>query len=286
MDFVALETFKLVMDLGSVTAAAERLNTVQPNVTARLRKLEAELGVVLFNRAHRRLTPTEKAEMLLQHANGILQQVEAARHAVGVHQAGDLRMGFVSTQASKWLPAFIRDYRAAHPEAEIIVDTAATETLVREVQESRMDAAMVVEGHAGYGSGPALTATRLFSEKLVILAPPGTREAEQAFLYPLMVLRQERQGYRNFAHDLFQAMGRPAPKLMKISTLEGVIACIRAGLGYSVLPRSVIAARHLEGALSILEPDVPDIGIHLALVHRPELDRDPRMALLKRIFTA
>ncbi|WP_181905280.1 LysR family transcriptional regulator [Aestuariispira insulae] len=282
---MALETFKLVMDLGSVTAAAERLHTVQPNVTARLRKLEAELGVILFNRAHRRLTPTDKAQELLVHANEILLRVDVARQAVAGQGLGDVRMGFVSTQASKWLPAFIRDYRAAHPEAEIIVDTAATETLVREVQESRMDAAMVVEGHAGQGSGPALTATRLFSEKLVILAPPGTHSPEQAFSYPLMVLRQEQKGYRNFAHDLFQAMGREPPKLMKISTLEGVIACIRAGLGYSVLPRSVIAARHLEGALSILEPEVADIGIHLALVHRPELDRDPRMALLKRIFT-
>ena len=284
MDLVALETFKLVMDLGSVTAAAEKLNTVQPNVTARLRKLEAELGTALFLRAHRRLTPTHEAHKLLDYANAISTLVQAAKNAVSPSSTGDIRFGFVSTQAARWLPHFISRYKDSYPKADIRVDTGATESLVSEVVGCRMDAALVVENHAGYAASPDLVTRNLFPEKLVVVAPPGTADLEQAFTYPLMVLRQEAKGYRNFAHDLFQSMGRDLPHLMRITTLDGVLACIRSGLGYSVLPSSVVQSRQLQQDLTILSPEAPDIGIQIALVYRAELKRDPRITHLTEIF--
>ena len=68
MDLAALRIFRAVAQDGSVTQAALRLNTVQSNVTARIRQLEDELATLLFDRINRRLIITPAGRLLLDYA--------------------------------------------------------------------------------------------------------------------------------------------------------------------------------------------------------------------------
>ncbi|WP_052741716.1 LysR family transcriptional regulator [Kiloniella litopenaei] len=284
MDLSALRTFKLVMDLGSVTAAAENLNTVQPNVTARIRKLENELGVSLFLRAHRRLVPTHEAEKLLEYANAMLTLERAAKGAVNPGDAGHIRMGFVDTQASHLLPRFITEYRRFHPDAEISVDTGVSGFLNRAVDECRLDAAVVVDRRKRSTDQDSLTTHMLFTEPLVYIAPQGLTRLEQALELPIMVLIQEGCGYRNFAIDWYRAQNLTAPKMMEISTLDGILACIKAGLCASVLPRSIVESFELENRAAVFPLKGDNAEIKIALVHRPEFNGDHRINLLLEMF--
>ncbi len=284
MDLPSLRTFKLVMDLGSVTAAAERLNTVQPNVTARIRKLEGDLGISLFLRAHRRLIPTHEAEKLLDYANAMLSLEQAAKEALNPRDKGHIRMGFVDTQSAHLLPLFITEYRKQHPDAEVSVDTGVSGFLNREVEACRLDAAVVVDRRKRSTDQDNLVTHMLFSEPLVYIAPKGLNKLEQALALPIMVLIQEGCGYRNFAIDWYRSQNLDAPKMMEISTLDGILACIKAGLCASVLPRSVVDSFELEGRAAIFPLPGGNAEINIALVHRPEFKNDHRIKLLCEMF--
>ena len=284
MDLSSLRTFKLVMDLGSVTAAAEHLNTVQPNVTARIRKLEGELGISLFLRAHRRLEPTHEADKLLEYANAMLTLERAAKGAVNPGDTGHIRMGFVDTQASHLLPRFITGYREIHPQAEISVDTGVSGFLNKAVEECRLDAAVVVDRRKRSTDQDNLITHMLFCEPLVYIAPQGISKLEQALELPIMVLIQEGCGYRNFAIDWYRAQSLDTPQMMEISTLDGILACIKAGLCTSVLPRSVVESFELEGRAAIFPLPGENAEINIALVHRPEFNNDHRIKSLLKMF--
>ena len=83
MSVEQLQTVVAIAEEGTLVAAARRLHLTQPPVTRRLQALEEELGVRLFLRRPRGMTPTEAGETFLDHARAILRAVEAARHAVG-----------------------------------------------------------------------------------------------------------------------------------------------------------------------------------------------------------
>ncbi len=284
MDLQSLRTFKMVMDLGSVTAAAELLNTVQPNVTARIRKLEGELGVSLFLRAHRRLIPTHEAVTLLDYANAMLSLEQAAKGAVNPRDQGHIRLGLVDTQAAHLLPIFMTRYRKQHPDAEISVDTGVSGFLNRGVEECRLDAAVVVDRRKRSTDQDNLTTHMLFSEPLVYIAPKGLSRLEQALELPIMVLIQEGCGYRNFAIDWYRAQKLIAPKVTEISTLDGILACIKAGLCASVLPKSIVQNFDLENRTAIFALPGENAEINIALVHRPEFKNDHRIKLLLEMF--
>ena len=82
MDLAALRVFRAVAEEGSVTRAAERLHTVQSNVTTRIRQLEELLDIALFDRINRRLVITPAGRLLLDYAERLLVLAEEAREAI------------------------------------------------------------------------------------------------------------------------------------------------------------------------------------------------------------
>lgn len=280
MDLQALKAFKAVMDLGSVTAAAEQLNTVQPNISARLRKLEEELDTALFLRANRKVTPTDDAHRLLDYANQILMLETAAREDVSGRATGSLRLGCTECQAPTLLPAFITGYATAFPEADIRLDTGVTEYLTREVHAGRLDAAVVVDvaGQDGLSHRP------LFPDHLALIAPENCFDIDAALTMPLMVLKQEGCGYRNYALDWCRDEGITPPKIMEISTLLGIAGCVKTGLCTAVLPQSVLPALALNQDSRLFPLTGKTAHIDMVLIFRPELARDRRIAELHQIL--
>ncbi|MCZ4279717.1 LysR family transcriptional regulator [Kiloniella laminariae] len=284
MDLQSLRTFKLVMDLGSITAAAEHLHTVQPNVTARIRKLEQDLGTALFQRAHRRLIPTHEAHELLGYANAMLSLEQAAMKAINPRDQGHIRLGFIDSQAGHLLPGVIRAYQQSYPEAEIVVDSGVSGYLNREVEDCRLDAAVVVDRRVRSRDQDNLITHKLFTEPLVYLAPRNVVSLEEALTLPIMVLVQEGGGYRNFAIDWYRSQDLVSPKVMEISTIDGIVACIRAGICASVLPLSIVESFELQSRVSRFALPGEDAEISIVLTHRPELKGDRRIGKLLQVL--
>ena len=241
MDLHDLNVFATAARLGSVTKAAKSLSTVQSNVTARIRLLERELAVQLFDRTHRGITLTPKGQQLLPYAQEMLTLAENARAAV-THPTdvrGSLRIGAMQSTASARLPEVLKAYAARHHQVDIDVETGTTEELVERVLDSRLDGAFV----ASTGERPELDAVASFVEELVIITPANYRSiGDYLHKSPLPKLLVFALGchYRRRLEHYLASEGAGVLNQMEFGTIDGIIGCVAAGLGISMLPRSVI----------------------------------------------
>lgn len=250
MDSTDLAYFTAVVEEGSVTAAARRLNCVQSNVTARIRSLETRLGVRLFNRNGRGVLPTRAAETLLPHARQVAAALAAARSSLENllnpdRPTGSLSIGSMETTAAVRLPPVLAAYHRTFPDVAISLRTGGTKLLIQELLAYQMDAALV----AGPVDHPDLIAADIGQERMVVVTAVG--KAWQPGPDPVTALCfRSTCAYRARLEGLLAALGTGQPRLLEFGTLEGIIGGVAAGIGISLLPLAAVERSPLAGALS------------------------------------
>lgn len=252
MELIGLRTFQTVVEEGGILAASRKLNTVQSNVTARIRRLEDELGVALFFRKGRGLELAPSGHVLLDYARRMLlleRQTSAAVREVG-ESAGEVRIGSMETFAALHLPTALKAVRAAHPRLELRIETNTSAALADRVLEHRLDCAFI----AGPVTHAALQFDELVVEELVQVSARGTKPVQQ----PLIIFR-EGCAYRTRALAWQRAIGHAVADAMEMGTLEGILGCVSVGLGWTLMPRRVVErSPHLADLVIEALPD--DIG--------------------------
>jgi len=233
MELVALRTFQAVVEEGGILAASRKLNTVQSNVTGRIRRLEEELGAELFFRKGRGLELAPSGRVLLDYARRMLlleRQTSAAVRQVG-ESVGELRIGAMETFAALHLPSALKAVLAEHPCLELRVCTDTSARLVEKVLTHKLDCAFV----AGPVVHPDLTFDELVVEELVQVCALGASPV----LQPLILFR-EGCAYRSRALAWQKAIGHAVADAMEFGTLEGILGCVSVGLGWTLMPRQVV----------------------------------------------
>jgi len=242
MELAELEIFRTVVAEGGVTRAAERLNRVQSNVTTRIKQLEQSIGVPLFVRDRKRLVLTAAGEALLDYAERILDLVQEAREVVSPQNPrGRLRIGSMESAAASRLPAPLAEFHQRWPEVRLELLTGPTDVMIAGVRTGKLDAALV----AGPIEDAALSATPLYKEELLLVTPRShrrVRSPEDVQLDTLIVFEQG-CAYRRHAESWFAGQGRGgAPvRTLELASYHAILACVAAGAGVAVVPRSVIA---------------------------------------------
>lgn len=251
MDAADLRIFEAVARLGGMNRAAAELNTVQSNVTARVRQLEAELGVPLFERHSRGVRPTEAGRRLLPYAQRMRQLVTDARRAVADDGTprGALTIGSLETTAAMRLSPLLADYVANHPTVDMVLRTGTTRELVEAVLQQQLDGAFV----CGPVEHEALTCEVMFREELVIATAPSLRALDALLRRPDIKLIVLRAGcsYRQRLETLLAQRGVFGARLLEFGTLDAIEACVAAGLGITLLPRSILAEAARAGRLAL-----------------------------------
>ena len=148
MELNDLLTFATVARTGSITRAADVLNTVQSNVTQRIKALEAEIGTALFERHSRGMTLTGAGRRLLPYARRMAALSREALLAArdDGEPKGPLMIGSMETTAAVRLPALLADFHSRFPAVDLSLRTAPTADLVTSVIDGTLDGAFV----AGY----------------------------------------------------------------------------------------------------------------------------------------
>src|SRR6516164_11658521 len=145
MELLDLKTFAAVARCGGVTRAAGELNTVQSNVTNRIRALEAEIGVSLFERHARGMTLTDAGRRLLPYAqrlSALSREALLAARDDGLPK-GPLAIGSMETTAAVRLPPLLADFHRRFPAVRLSLRTAPTADLVAGVLDGSLDGAFV-----------------------------------------------------------------------------------------------------------------------------------------------
>jgi len=240
MDSTALATFLAVARQGSVTAAALELHTVQSNVTARMKQLEADFDVTLFARHSRGVTLTAAGTRLLGYAQRLQALAAEAKAAVrddGVVRGG-LRIGSMETTAAVRLPEALGQFHRNHPDVQIEVRTGSTAELLEHVLAHRLDVALV----AGPINHPDLVGRAVFREELVLVAARDSGSVSRRMAQGGLTAITFRQGcsYRQRLEAQFTNRGWLPFRRLEMGTVEGILGCVGANVGVTVLPRSVV----------------------------------------------
>lgn len=254
MDTADLRMFEAVARLGVMGYAALELNTVQSNVTARIRALEESLGCRLFERHARGVSLTDEGRRLLPYAQSIPRLLRDAERAVrddGVPRGG-LAIGSLETTAALRLAPLLANYAATYPKVDLTLRTGTTCELIESVRRGSIDGAFV----CGPVVDPALDVRPMFREELALVAAPGV-ESVEALLHGgdvrVVVLRAG-CSYRQRLEALLTRLGAPAPRILEFGTLEAIFACVGAGLGITMLPRALVEKTSSAASLAILTP--------------------------------
>ncbi|MEO6216484.1 MAG: LysR family transcriptional regulator [Sphingomonas sp.] len=169
-------------DFGSFSRAADQFGIKQSTLSKRVQYLELRLGLPLFRRSTRGVTPTDTGERFLSKARRIVQDIEALdqeSRALASGAAGGLRIGFHSSLGGGNLAAVLREYRSAWPGVEIDAREDDGTRLLEAVEDGRLDLAIVT----GRSSRTSLRSLCFWSEPLVIGLPPGHPLADMQTLY-------------------------------------------------------------------------------------------------------
>jgi LysR family transcriptional regulator, cell division regulator len=254
MELTDLATFSAVARLGGITRAAEELNTVQSNVTQRVKALEAEIGTALFERHSRGMTLTGAGRRLLPYAQRMAALSREALLAArdDGEPKGPLAIGSMETTAAVRLPALLAEFHRRFPAVQLTLRTATTADLMAGVLDGTFDGAFVA-GPIGHAD---LSTTVAFHEELVLVTARRWKTLEALRLGmphtgPTALVFRVGCTYRQRLEQLFSEFGWPSAARFELGTLDGMIGCVAADMGVTLLPRAVAERSDLREAICI-----------------------------------
>ncbi|WP_025036741.1 LysR family transcriptional regulator [Bradyrhizobium sp. DOA9] len=254
MELSDIKTFAAVARTGGITRAADELNTVQSNVTQRVKALEAEIGTPLFERHSRGMTLTGAGKRLLPYAQKMAALSREALLAArdDGEPKGPLAIGSMETTAAVRLPPLLADFHRRFPAVRLSLRTAPTAELVALVLDGTLDGAFV----AGPITHDDLTATSAFREELVLVS--ARRWASLAELRagtpesgPTALVFRTGCTYRQRLEQIFVEFGWPSAARFELGTLDGMIGCVAADMGVTLLPRTVVERSAMSDAVAM-----------------------------------
>jgi DNA-binding transcriptional LysR family regulator len=253
MDVTDLKVVAAVARHGSMNKAARELNTVQSNVSARIRSLEDELGVALFQRSARGVQVTPAGRRILPFAarmSKLLMDASSAARDDG-HPKGVLEIGTLETTLALRLPRLIAQFAKAYPEVRPVVRTGTTCSLIQGVIDCKLEGAFV----AGPVNHPELHSEEAFREELVLVTSPALRNLQDVAGIEDLKTVVFRIGcsYRQRLDTLLTSLGVQAPEPLEFGSIEAIIACVSAGVGITLLPKGVVATAVREGLVNVHE---------------------------------
>ncbi|MCW1840973.1 LysR substrate-binding domain-containing protein [Prosthecomicrobium hirschii] len=256
LDLDLLRAFLAVSETGSFTAAAEVVGRTQSAVSQKILRLEDLIGARLFDRTSRSLALTEDGRRLLEPARRLLDlNDETVRLFRAPPVQGTLRLGVADDFIPHQLPGLLARFRRHHPGIHIDLRTGMSCDLVAAMARGELELAIAQRGASG------ATGRLLWREPMVWIAAAGWR-AEPDRPVPLVALPAP-CSYRRIAEAALADQGRSVQITCTASSLMGIQAAVRGGLGATVLGRSFVAP-----GLDILGaaegwPPLPEIEIVL-----------------------
>lgn len=242
-----LKIFQAVAREGSITKAAQVLNYVQSNVTARIRLLEAELGLPLFRRTNRGMLLTSAGENLLRYTDQIISLLEEARRTTQYSDVpdGSLRVGCIEAAASTYVLPVIQEYQSHYPKVQFQLHTGATHDLVQQVLTDELDGAFI------YGPihESRLNYLPVFEDELVLISEQNRADVEQLLTMPMLFF-DVGCTHRARAESLLKEKGISSYEIREFGTMEVIVNGVSAGLGVSLLPRSSVTFAEEAGRIS------------------------------------
>jgi DNA-binding transcriptional LysR family regulator len=239
IDLESLKIFRTVVDEGGVIRAAKKLNRVQSNVTTRIRQLEEHLGTRLFRREGRIKRLTAEGQILLTYADRLLRLAdETVSEMRNGKPKGVFRLGALESTAGTRLAPILSRYHSLYPDVVVELVIGTTGELVTRVVNFELEAAFVFEPF----TAPSLQTCRVFEEQLVLVTSRVNGKVSGPADLGRSTLIAFAQGcpYRKRTEEWLDSANVMPERIMEFESYHAMIACVAAGTGFAVVPKSVL----------------------------------------------
>lgn len=282
MDTTSLKTFLTIAELGSFSLAAEKLYLTQPAISKRIQSLETEMDTRLFDRIGRQSLLTPAGKILLNHAQVILQQLEDSQREISnlsQQVSGKLSFGTSHHIGLHRLPKILKQYSQLYPDVELDIHFMDSELVYQLVQSGKLELGIITIPDQDKNE---LDIISLWQDTLVFVAGKthplskrgkgkSRKNANNSRLnlrtlaeYPA-ILPSKNTITRQIVERVFQKNGISINTSLATNYLETIKMLVGVGLGWSVLPESI-----LDASVEILDMPRMQLSRQLGIVRHPQ----------------
>jgi DNA-binding transcriptional LysR family regulator len=255
MQLAQVEGFIEVARRANLSRAADALFITQPALTARLRALEAEVGVPLFRRGRRGMALTDAGRAFLPYAERAIRALRDGTSALDrLPAAEELVLGAAPAISTYVLPDLLVRYEADHPDVRLSVRTGHSEQILEMAVRGDVDIGLVRELHH-----PELETRFLYDDELVLVVQPGQPLARhhRVTLGRLrdarLILFDRTSSYYDLTSALFRPAGSLPRGVLELDHIDAAKQMVLAGLGVALLPTTAVASELRDGTLRRLD---------------------------------
>jgi len=245
MDIQNIRAFLMVAETGSFSRAAERLYITQPAISKRISGLEDALDCKLFDRLGKSIVLTQAGEALIPGYRNILAEIDESERIVSALRnrvSGHLRFGTSHHIGLHRLPPVLREYTRQYPDVELDIRFMDSEQAAELILKGDIELALVTLPDSV--EAPLMTRTIWSDPMQCVVAADHElarlKRPKLEDLYQHGVLLQSHNTHTR--HIIDQALHLPADIkiILESNYLETIKAMIQHGLGWGVLPESMI----------------------------------------------
>jgi len=247
-----IETLLWIARLGTFRAAAERLNTTQPAISARVKEIEEQLGVDLFRREGRNMVLTARGRALVADFEPLWAGFERALFKASdfAGATGIVRLGTGEIAAASCLPGFVAAVEQDLPGVTLEIQVDLTTRMLQQLLAGTSDMVFL----AGPVASPGVRTTPLGSVGLVWVASPATAQAG-GFKQPLPIWSiPEHSPIHGIMRESLGQHRITPPVIRTCNNVRALVEIIRHGTGAALLPETMVRGELASGALMAVLP--------------------------------
>ncbi|GAB5077126.1 LysR substrate-binding domain-containing protein [Arthrobacter sp. AD-310] len=271
-----LELLLDVVELGSITAAADKHVYSPSGVSQQLRRLEAEVGQPLLQRQARGMVPTDAGHVLTAHARRILRQMAAAEadlaEIAGLNR-GSLTMGTFPTLGGSFLPLVISKFKAQYPAIDLHVRSSRFNDLIEMLENGQVGMSLLWDYEWNRISPENFALTTVFEDATALIVGKDHRFArrKQVDMADLAgeewIVREEEHPVVEVLHRSAQAAGFSPRISFHANDYQEAQAMVSVGLGVALAPRTAVVNKHPGVSIVSLGSSAPSRRVLLAHRH-------------------
>lgn len=275
--------------------AAERCYVSQPTLSGQIKKLEQELGIVLFERSNRSVQITPAGEAILLHARLMVEQADAIRQLAGSFKdplAGPLRIGVIPTISPYLMPLILRPLQQQYSQLRLIISEEQTEVLLRRLHDHEIDAAILATDH----SQSDLLVKPLYQEPFWLAYPHNhpLYNKDEITLEDIeesgLLLLSEGHCLADQALEMCHVSERNSQGDManlRASSLETLLQLVSAGYGTTLVPALALSGSRITGSGVVTRQlEIEHASRRVVLYYRSSFPRSKVIELLGKQIQA
>ncbi len=273
-----LRLFLAIAEAKSLSGGANAVHLTASSASYRLKNLEFAMGVLLFKREARGMDLTHEGQTVLKHVRQLLAGVERMHGEVSGFASGvkgSVKLFANSSSLNGFIIPSLSRFLSANPNVNILLEEHPSGTIVPAIAEQEADIGIF----AGQTDSSGVNATKFAVDELIIAAPLNHPMVESSPLrFPAtldldFVCMSRSSSNYIFLRDMARTVGKTPKVRIHVHTFDAVLSMVEAGVGVSLVPRSVAAVALKEKRIAAIELSEPWARRELTLVTKAGVTR-------------